>query len=55
MLFNCLNLDALSGGKHHSVSYAMERTVQSLSKALESKEAALLLPDIVKPKQHCYE
>ena len=54
-LFNCLNLDVLSGGKHHSTAYAIERTVQSLGKAMESKEAELTLPGLIDLKQHCYE
>lgn len=55
MLFNCLNLDILSGGQHHSVSYAIEREVQSLGSALADKEADLLLPLLLEPKQHRYE
>ena len=55
MLFNCLNLDVLSGEKHHSTAYAIERTVQSLSKAMEAKEAELMLPRLIDLKQHCYE
>lgn len=37
-LFNCLNLEILSGGQKHSVSYAMERMVQSLGQALRNKK-----------------
>ena len=55
MLFNCLNLDMLSGEKHHSTAYAIERTVQSLSRAMETKEAALMLPRLIDLKQHRYE
>lgn len=54
-LFNCLNLDILSGGQRHSVSYAMERLVQSLGKALHSKEQTLLLPELLELQQHRYE
>lgn len=54
-LFNCLNLEILSGGQRHSVSYAMERLVQSLGKALQSKEQALLLPELLELRQHRYE
>ncbi len=55
MLFNCLNLDMLSGGQHHSVSYAMERTVQSLGMALTEKGAQLTLPELLPTSQHRYE
>lgn len=55
MLFNCLNLDLCSGGQHHSVSYAMERLVQSLGRALENRDAQLILPRLEEPKQHRYE
>ena len=55
MLFNCLNLDILSGGQHHSVSYSVERMVQSLGKALAKKETALVLPRLLGVEQHRYE
>ena len=55
MLFNCLNLDVRSGGQHHSVSYAVERLVQSLGRALENRDAQLVLPQLAEPKQHRYE
>lgn len=55
MLFNCLNLDILSGGQHHSVSYAVEREVQSLGGALADRSAELTLPLLLEPKQHRYE
>ena len=55
LLFNCLNLDVLSGGRHHSVSYAVEREVQSLGNALAEKDAGLTLPLLTELKQHCYE
>lgn len=54
-LFNCLNLDILSGGQHHSVSYAMERLVKNLGQALSEKEKQLLLPELLELKQHRYE
>lgn len=54
-LFNCLNLQILSDGQKHSVSYAMERLVQSLGKAITQKEKALLLPELLELKQHKYE
>ena len=55
LLFNCLNLDVLSGGQHHSVSYAVERTVQSLGRAMEQAEAKLTLPVLLETAPHRYE
>ncbi len=54
-LFNCLNLDILSGGQRHSVSYAIEREVQSLRRAYEEKQPELTLPTLGELKQHSYE
>lgn len=54
-LFNCLNLDILSGGQHHSVSYAMERMVQSLSRSCSKGCNELIPPELCEPKQHQYE
>lgn len=48
-LVNLLNADILSGGQHHSVAYAIERLVQSLS------GQELLLPKLLEYKQHSYE
>ena len=55
LLFNCLNLDILSGGQRHSAAYAMERLVHSLARSLEKGEAALMLPELLDLKQHSYE
>ncbi len=55
LLFNCLNLDILSGGQRHSVAYAMERLVQSLSRGLEKPEGKLCLPELLPLRQHSYE
>lgn len=55
LLFNCLNLDILSGGQKHSVAYAAERLVQSLARSLERNEPGLLLPELVELRQHSYE
>ena len=55
LLFNCLNLDILSGKQKHSVTYAMERTVQSLQRSLADGENALLLPGLLPLNQHRYE
>ncbi|MBR1565226.1 MAG: type II CRISPR-associated endonuclease Cas1 [Oscillospiraceae bacterium] len=54
-LFNCLNLDILSGGEHHSVSYAMERLVQSYARSLREKDASLCLPKLLATRPHRYE
>ena len=54
-LFNCLNLDILSGGEHHSVSYAMERLVRSYTRSLREKNAGLCLPELTELRQHRYE
>lgn len=53
-LFNCLNMDIISGGQLHSVSYAMERLVQSLIRGMKEKKN-LLLPELTSLKQHKYE
>lgn len=55
LLFNCLNLDILSGKQHHSVSYAIERLVQSLRHAMEQFETELTLPTLLESEQHRYE
>ena len=55
VLVNCLSLDILSGGEHHSVAYAMERLVQSLSRSFLEKRAALCLPELRDLAQHRYE
>ena len=55
LLFNCLNLDILSGGQHHSVNYAMERLVQSLVRSLSEGKPGLILPELLETRQHRYE
>ena len=55
MLFNRLNLDIISGGQHHSVAYAVERLVHSLSRSLFDGKAALCLPELIDIQQHKYE
>lgn len=54
-LFNALNLDIVSGASHHSVSYAIERLVHSLSRSMADGKAALCLPELTALKQHKYE
>lgn len=55
LLFSSLSLDILSGGQHHSVSYAMEREVQSLKRSLDSGKNELLFPKLLELGQHSYE
>lgn len=55
LLFNCLNLDILSSGQHHSVSYAIERTIKSLSGSITGNENKLLLPELLDLEPHRYE
>lgn len=55
MLFNCLNLDVIAAGKHHSTAYAMELLVQSFARSLQQKKAALIVPEITELRQHRYE
>lgn len=54
-LFNCLNLEIISGGQRHSVAYAMERLVKSLAAAVEEKDKKLILPELMELRQHTYE
>lgn len=54
-LFNILNLDIISGGQRHSISYAAERLVQSLSRSLKDSSESLLLPEMIELSQHTYE
>lgn len=54
-LFNSLNLDIISGGSHHSVSYAIERLVHSLSRSLSEGKPSLCLPELIEIRQHKYE
>ncbi len=55
LMFNSLNHDILSGGSHHSVSYAVERLVHSLSRSLAEGKAELCLPELIDIEQHRYE
>lgn len=55
-LFNLLNVDILSGNQKHSVAYAAERTIQSLSRCMaDYQNNKLLLPQLLQLKQHNYE
>lgn len=55
LLFNCLNLNVLSGGQRHAAAYSIDRLVQSLSRSLDDKTAQLLLPELLDLEQHRYE
>lgn len=55
ILFSCLSMDILSGGQHHSVSYAIERLIKSLTQALDNGGTELILPDLLPLKLHSYE
>jgi CRISPR-associated protein Cas1 len=55
-LFNLLNVDMESGKQIHSVAYAAERLVQSFVRCCQDyKDNKLLLPNLVKLRQHTYE
>lgn len=55
LLFNILNLNILSGGQKHAVSYAIERAVQSLQRSIFQEKNALILPQLMPLEQHRYE
>lgn len=54
-LFNCLNLNIRSGAQNHSVANAVERLVQSLSRAVTDQKPDLILPELLELQQHRYE
>lgn len=54
-LFNCLNLNIRSGKQNHSVAYAVERLVQSLSRAILEEKPELTMPELLNLQQHRYE
>lgn len=54
-LFGVLQLDITSGNQQHSVDYAIERLVQSLSRSLSDKSVQLTLPQLSPLRQHTYE
>lgn len=55
LLFSSLSMDILSGGQHHSVSYAVERLVKSLTRVLSDGKNELCLPELLPLKLHTYE
>lgn len=54
-LLNLLNVNIDSNGEQHSVSYAIEREVQSLSRCFLTDETKLYKIKIVELRQHRYE
>ncbi|MDR1565334.1 MAG: type II CRISPR-associated endonuclease Cas1 [Oscillospiraceae bacterium] len=54
-LLNLINCNILLDSKLYSVSYGIERTVQSLSSVCSEKSKQLLLPELVTLQQHAYE
>jgi len=54
-LFNLLNVNIISGGENHSVAYAIERMVQSLSSCYNKTKEELVLPELVELRLHQYE
>jgi len=54
-IFNLLNCSIISESQKHSVAYAIERTVKSLSTCFTNKSGQLILPELIQLKQHEYE
>ena len=55
-LFSLLGQSMLSGGQRHAISSAVERSVQSLVRALQlAGQPSLMLPELLQPQQHSYE
>lgn len=54
-LLDLLNMDVEMGGSRYAVSYAVEKTVQSLSSALSGEQETLLLPELLPLSRHRYE
>jgi len=54
-LYNLINMDVLSDGQYHSVSFAIERTIQSLSKIYLKKEGHIKCCEIIPLSLHEYE
>lgn len=54
-LYNLINMDVISDGQYHCVSFAIERTVQSLSRIYHNKEGHLTCCEIIPLALHEYE
>lgn len=55
ILFSSLSMDILSGGQHHSLTYAIERLIKSLIRALDDGKSDLCLPELTSLHLHTYE
>lgn len=55
ILFSSLSMEILSGGQHHSLSFAIERLIKSLIRALDDGKSELCLPELTSLKLHTYE
>ena len=54
-LVNLMNYDVLLDGKKYTLSYAIERTVQSFSAICAGRSKTLLLPELLPLALHAYE
>ncbi|MCL2409221.1 MAG: type II CRISPR-associated endonuclease Cas1 [Oscillospiraceae bacterium] len=54
-LVNLINYNILLNGKKHTVSYAIELTIQSFSAVCAGRAKALLLPELIALSLHKYE
>ncbi len=54
-LFGLLSMSVMQSGEKHSITYAVERTVKSLSSLYLEKKDTLLLPELIPLKIHEYE
>ena len=54
-LFGLLSVNVLIGEENFSVSYAIEKTVQSLSSCFVNNREDILLPTLCELKLHQYE
>jgi len=54
-LFGLLNMAIESGGEKHSISYAVDRMVQSLGRCFEGADKSLVLPGLIGLVPHLYD
>lgn len=54
-IFNLLNISVSSGDQIHSMAYAVERMIMSLSGCFRNDSGLLVLPKLIPLKQHEYE
>jgi CRISPR-associated protein Cas1 len=55
LLLNLVNYDIKIGGKKYSLTYAIEKTVQSFSSICMGNGKKILLPEVTFLRQHTYE